>query len=285
METRELRYFVAVAEELHFGRAAQRLEIAQPALSRTIQKIERRLDTPLFVRSGRTVSLTQAGAVLLKEGRNTLDAMNAAERRTRRAGQAADGPSRLVLVAKAGLSSELVTLLLDAYSAEPGAVDVVLVRCGTGEQQRMLHDGRADVALLHEPLDSFAGLDHEELGTEGQVVVLPAGHPLATRESLRTADLADLPGLSLPRWPFADGTYPDGPGPAVQDHTQLIQFIGLGRTYAVLLESSRTQLPGAVVAVPLVDAPAFTTHLAWPSHSHSLDVATLARVAERLRAG
>lgn len=281
METRELRYFVAVAEELHFGRAAKRLDVAQPALTRTIQKIERRLDTSLFVRSSRSVSLTRAGAVLLEEGRNALDVVDAAERRTRRAGQTEVGDPGLVLVTKAGVFGELVAKLLDAYSAEPDAVpvEVVLVPCGIGEPERMLHDGRADVALLHLPLDSFTGLDHEELASEGQLVVLPAGHPLAARGSLRLADVADLPGLPLPRWPHPDGSYPDGPGPAVRDGTQLLQLIRLGRACAVLPESSRTQLTGDLAAVPVADAPAVTTHIAWPSRSRSLAVAALVRVA------
>ncbi|WP_461001326.1 LysR family transcriptional regulator [Streptomonospora sediminis] len=279
-----MRYFVTIAEELHFGRAAERLGVAQPALTRTVQKIERRLDTPLFVRSGRSVGLTRAGAVLLTEGRNALDAADAAERRTRRAGRTQVGHPGLVLVTKAGVFGELVAKLLDAYAAEPDAVpvDVALVPCGVGEPERMLHDGRADVALLHMPLDSFAGLDHEECGTEGQMVVLPAGHPLASRRSLRMAEVAGLPDLELPRWQHPDGTYPEGPGPAVRDGTQLLQLIGLGRAYAVLPESSRTQLTGDVAAVPLADAPAVTTHIAWPSRSRSLAVAALVRVAAGL---
>jgi DNA-binding transcriptional LysR family regulator len=85
METRELRYFVAVAEELHFGRAAQRLGIAQPPLSRAIRQLERRLGVALLERTSRTVTLTEAGSVLLREGRAALDAVDAADRRTRRA--------------------------------------------------------------------------------------------------------------------------------------------------------------------------------------------------------
>ncbi len=84
METRELRYFVAVAEELHFGRAAERLGIAQPPLSRAISQLERRLGTTLLERTSRSVALTPAGEVLLSEGRAALDAVAAAERRTRR---------------------------------------------------------------------------------------------------------------------------------------------------------------------------------------------------------
>src|SRR5438128_1531702 len=115
METRELRYFVAVAEELHFGRAAQRLGIAQPPLSRAISGLERRLGVTLFEPTSRAVVLTEAGSVLLREGRAALDALAAAERRTRRA--FAPGPG-LVLVTKAGASGELLAKLLDAYAAE-----------------------------------------------------------------------------------------------------------------------------------------------------------------------
>ncbi|HUX70468.1 MAG TPA: LysR family transcriptional regulator, partial [Cellulomonadaceae bacterium] len=99
METRELRYFVAVAAELHFGRAAQRVGIAQPPLSRTIAQLERRLGVALLERTSRKVSLTEAGSVLLAEGRAILGAVATAERRTRRA---ATSQPTLVLAAKAG---------------------------------------------------------------------------------------------------------------------------------------------------------------------------------------
>ncbi|MER6540533.1 LysR family transcriptional regulator, partial [Streptomyces sp900105755] len=92
LETRELRYFLAVAGELHFGRAAERLGIAQPPLSRAIQQLERRLGVRLLDRDRRGVRLTGAGEVLLHEGRAALDATSAAVRRTRRAG-GAGGPA------------------------------------------------------------------------------------------------------------------------------------------------------------------------------------------------
>ncbi|MCX4585522.1 LysR family transcriptional regulator [Streptomyces sp. NBC_01481] len=282
METRELRYFVAVAEELHFGRAAQRLGIAQPPLSRAIQQLERRLGAALLDRTSRTVTLTEAGSVLLAEGRAALDAVDAADRRTRRAALAATGRPGLVLVTKAGASSELLAKLLDAYAAEPGAVPVDVTLCGPGEQERHLREGRADVALLHRPFDSTAGFDTEELSTESQVVVLPAGHPLAGRAHVHMADITALPGLPLPRWPDRDGTYPPGPGPQVRDHTQLLQLIALGRACAISPESSRAQLHGDLAAVPVLDAPTVTTVIAWPPHSRSRAVADLIRTATRL---
>ncbi|MFE7624677.1 LysR family transcriptional regulator [Streptomyces sp. NPDC057509] len=282
METRELRYFVAVAEELHFGRAAQRLGITQPPLSRAVQQLERRLGAALLDRTSRTVTLTEAGSVLLTEGRAALDAIDAAERRTRRAAPSATGGAGLVLVTKASASRELLAKLLDAYAAEEGAVPVEVILCGPAEQERFLREGRADVALLHRPFDSTAGFDTEDLGTEGQVAVLPAGHPLTARAQVRLADITDLPGLPLPRWPAPDGTYPPGPGPQVRDHAQLLQLVALGRACAVSPESCRAQLPDDLAAVPVLDAPAVTTVIAWPPHSRSRPVADLVRTATRL---
>ncbi|MFG1740395.1 LysR family transcriptional regulator [Micromonospora chalcea] len=282
METRELRYFVAVAEELHFGRAARRLGIAQPPLSRAIQQLERRLGVTLLERDNRSVVLTAAGSVLLREGRAALDAVDAADRRTRRAGQAATGGPGLVLATKAGASSELLPKLLDAYAAEPDAVPVEVLLCGIGEQERLLRDGRADVALLHLPFDSTTGLDTEELITEPQVAILPAGHPLARRPHLLMAEVEALPDLPMPRWPRADGSYPDGPGPEVRDHAQLFQLIALGRTVVVLPESARSLLLADLAAVPVPDAPAVTTVIAWPPHSRSRALAGLIRTATRL---
>ncbi|WP_433357463.1 LysR substrate-binding domain-containing protein [Microtetraspora malaysiensis] len=138
---------------------------------------------------------------MLREGRAAPDAVEAAERRTRRAASAATGQPGLVLVTKAGAASELLAKLLDAYAAEPGSVIVEVILCGIAEQERLLRDGRADVALLHLPYDSTAGFDTEELHAEGQVVVLPAGHPLTNGAHLRMADVTDLPGLPQPRWP------------------------------------------------------------------------------------
>ncbi|GAA2874216.1 LysR family transcriptional regulator [Streptomyces mexicanus] len=282
METRELRYFVAVAEELHFGRAAQRLGIAQPPLSRAIAGLERRLGAALLERGSRGVTLTGAGAVLLREARAALDAVEAAERRTRRAALAGTGRPAVVLAAKAGASSELLAKLLDAYATEPDAVAVDVLLCGPGEQAPVLRDGRADVALLHRPFDDTAGFDTEELHTEGQVAILPAGHPLGLRTELRLAEVTGLPDLPLPRWPRPDGTFPDGPGPQVRDHTQLTQLIALGRACAIVPETGRAGLGEGLTAVPVVDAPRVTTVIAWPPHSRSTAVAGLVRAATAL---
>ncbi|WP_435061682.1 LysR family transcriptional regulator [Amycolatopsis thermoflava] len=279
LETRELRYFVTVAEELHFGRAAERLGIAQPPLSRAIRQLEQRLGVRLLDRDRRGVALTEPGRVLLREAKVALDAVTAAARRTRRA---ADPKRPLVLVTKAGASHELLQRLLDAVAAEPGAPPVEVLLCEVGEQAGLLRDGQADVAIMHRPFDDLAGFDTEDLVVEGQVAILPAAHPLAAREQLTLAEVSDVPDLPIARWPRLDGTYPPGPGPEVRTQSQLAQLVALGRTLLVIPASSRAWQWPEHVAVPVVDAPEVTTVLAWPASSRSPAVAALVRSAAAL---
>jgi DNA-binding transcriptional LysR family regulator len=273
LETRELRYFVAVAEELHFGRAADRLGIAQPPLSRAINQLERRLGVRLLDRDRRGAALTDAGAVMLREARAALDAVAAVARRTQRA---ADPQRPLVLATKAGASHELLRRLLDAAPAE-------VLLCEVGEQAGLLRDGHADVALMHRPFDDLAGFDTEDLHVESQVAIVPAEHPLAARDKVTMADVSDVPDLPIARWPRLDGTYPDGPGPEVRTQSQLAQLVALGRTLLVIPASSRAWQWPEHIAVPVVDAPDVTTVIAWPPGSHSPAIAAFVRSATGLR--
>ncbi|PUB23524.1 LysR family transcriptional regulator [Promicromonospora sp. AC04] len=282
LETRELRYFVAVAEELHFGRAAERLTMAQPPLSRAIQQLERRMGVVLLDRDRRGVSLTAAGQAMLAEARLALDAVDAVVRRTRRAAAPERG---LVLTTKAGSSHELLKRLLDSYAARPDAVEVDVLLCEIGGQGQLLRNGSADVAILHAPFDVLTGLDSVKVVTEGQVAIVPATHPLARRTSLTMAEVSDVPDLPIARWPLHDGTYPPGPGPEVRSQSQLAQLVALGRTLLVIPGSSRAWQWPEHVAVPVDDAPPVTTLLAWPAgvRSAALDdlVETAAGLGER----
>ncbi|GAA1864968.1 LysR family transcriptional regulator [Myceligenerans crystallogenes] len=276
LETRELRYFVAVAEELHFRRAAERLGIAQPPLSRAVRQLERRLGVQLLERGSRGVTLTDAGTVLLGEARTVLDAISAATKRTRRAGTSRQP---LVLATKAGASHELLRQLLDAVADEPAIGPLEVRLCEVGEQAGLLRSGAADVAIMHRPVDDLAGFDTAELFTEGQVAVVPAAHPLARRDEVTLADVRDVAGLPMARWPRLDGTYPGGPGPEVRTQSQIAQLVALGKTLLVIPASSRAWQWPEHAAVPVTDAPRITTVLAWPAGTRSPAIMALARVA------
>jgi DNA-binding transcriptional LysR family regulator len=270
VETRELNYFLAVAEELHFGRAAERLGIAQPPLSRAIKQLERRLGVTLLERTSRKVVLTEAGQVLVREGGQALAALAAATRRAQRAGQT---EPRLVLAIKPGGDGDLLAAMLAAYENEPDAIPVEVI-CSMIGRADMVRDGRADAALLHAPYEDMTGLATEELLVERQVVVLPRTHRLVGHEALRMADLAGEP---MPRWP----NMPPGvhEGPVVHDVAEAMQLIALGRLVAVVPESARGHLRHDVVCVPVVDATPTVLTLAWPEMSRSRTLAAFVRAA------
>jgi len=196
-EIRELRYFRAVAEDLNITRAAERLGISQPPLSRVMRQLEHRLGVDLFNRSGPRLALTDAGETLLKESGPVLDALDSAVRRTQRAGLP---PQGLVVTAKPGVATELLHHLVAELRRSDELPGVQVVVSGFGEQADMVRDGRADVALVSRPFDD-RGLEVELLYTEPRVAALPAGHELAAREVLESADLTGIPA---PRWTGAN---------------------------------------------------------------------------------
>ena len=281
VEVRELRYFRAVAEELNFSRAAERLGMAQPPLSRAIRVLERRLGVQLFERTSRHVSLTPAGNVLFAESGKALDAVTAAVRRTRRAGQ--EVPPLVVTAKPGGVATDLLRRIADRH---PEPVEIRI--SGFGEQAEMLRDGRADVALVGCPGNND-GLDVEVLFTERRVAALPAGHELAGRAALACADFA---GRATPFWPdssAADRAYWSGqdvtggvvtPGPEVRDSAQLLETVALGQAIA-LLPASITEWRSRddVVYRPVVDATPYSVALAWVAGARDLRIARFVRTA------
>ncbi|MDY7099767.1 MAG: LysR family transcriptional regulator [Actinomycetota bacterium] len=269
IETRELAYFVAVAEELHFGRAAERLGMAQPPLSRAIRRLERRLGVTLFDRTSRRVALTPAGAVLLTEARVALDAVATAVTRTRRA--AAPGPLRLAM--KPGSDAGL---LAEALASVPAPVDVV---ASTAERADLVRRGEADVAFLHHPSNDLTGLDTTDLLVEDQAAFLAPDHALARRPCLRLDDLADEP---QPRWPER---VPDADderrGPLVGDTAELMQRIALGQLVSVVPRSATDAVRRDLVCVPVTDAPPTTLVLAWSAGHRTEQVDAFVRCVER----
>ncbi|GAA3033188.1 LysR family transcriptional regulator [Streptosporangium longisporum] len=272
-ETRELAYFVAVAEELHFGRAARRLGMAQPPLSRAVQRLERRMGVTLLERTSRSVSLTPAGRVFLAESRKALDAAAAAMRRAQRAGREVP---RLTVAMKSDGDAGLLERIIPLYRRDPDAVEVEVVVCEIGEQARMLRDGRVDLAFLHAPYDDLDGFDTELLLTEEHVAVLSRHHRLAGRAVLTPADLDDDP---VPVW-----TGPQADGPQVRDPGQLVQLIALNQMTAVVPGSARRHLRPEVVCVPLLDPPRSSLLLAWPERTRSRAVAAFVRASTEIAA-
>jgi DNA-binding transcriptional LysR family regulator len=255
LETRELEYFIAVADELHFGRAAVRLSIAQPALSKAIRRIETRLGVRLFVRSSRHVELTPAGEALQEHGRHALNAVSAAVRNAQRA---VDTQAHLRLVLKPGGDAGLLSGILAEYSHQPDARWVDILFSGPADRADFLRDGRADVGLLYAPFDDLDGLAHETLYTEDRVVIVPSGHRLAGHASVR---MSDLEGETLPRGkgiPEGDGT-----GPEVADVVQMFHMITVSRMIGVLPRSLVEPVPAGLVCVPVTDAPPSRLVLAW----------------------
>jgi DNA-binding transcriptional LysR family regulator len=272
MDSRELAYYVAVAEERNFTRAAARLGIAQPPLSRAINRLERRLGVRLLERTSRQVSLTRAGEVLLSEGRKALSTLAAAEQLARRAGRA----RRLTLATKPGGDAGLLASVLEEFAAHPDAVDVEVTICGIGEEKALLRDGTADVALLRLPQDDLEGLATEELLTEREMAVLPRTHPLAGSASVRMDDLA---GETVPRW-TADSP---GSGPVIKDTGQVAELIALGRMVAVLPESVARRLGRDLAAVP-VDGRRTTLLAVWPEERRDRALAAFVRTAAEIAA-
>lgn len=294
LEVRELLYFRSVAEELNFSRAAERLGMAQPPLSRAIRQLERRLGVQLFERDNRRVRLTVAGATLLEESGRALDAMSAAARRTRRAGPATP---TLVVTAKAGVATDLLRGIVGAFSRVPGAPRVEITVSGYGEQAPMVRDGRADLALVGSPFD-WSGLDHEPLLTEPRVAALPADHELTRRAVLSCRDLTGLPMPRCPEASAPDHDYWAGrdlhpgpattpvPGPVVHDSSQLLESVALGQAVALIPASLAERNARAdVVYRPVPDASPYALAIAWRDGVCGEWMGRLVRTAVELTAG
>ncbi|GAA1528372.1 LysR family transcriptional regulator [Kribbella lupini] len=182
LDLRKLRYFAAVAEHRHFGRAADALYIAQPVLSRQIRALERELGCELFVRTTRSVQLTPAGEQLREEAAGVLASVDSAVRRVHEVGR---GVRRLVVAFASGLRvSEVVV----AFAAKYPDVEVDLLRLNWWEQDGPLRDGRADIGYLRGSFDR-TGMRVVAIGNERRVACLPLSHRLADRETVVRADL------------------------------------------------------------------------------------------------
>lgn len=196
MELRHLRYFIAVAEELHFGRAAERVHIAQPPLSKQIRQLEEEIGVKLFHRTKRRVRLTPAGSVFLDEARQVLDLCERAVRSARRAEKGEIG--RLVLGFVSSATYSFVPSALRTYRNLFPDVELVLRELTTDQQLDALRGGVVHVGFLRQPI-SDPMLQIETIFQEPLVVALPADHALASFPKITLERLSTEPFVMFSR--------------------------------------------------------------------------------------
>ncbi|MFD7699134.1 LysR family transcriptional regulator [Streptomyces caelestis] len=194
---RDLRYFLAVAEELHFTRAAERLYVSQPALSKQVRALERQLGVELFRRDRRGVALTPAGTALLPHARRVLAAWEEGAAAVERA-RAAQHSTLVVGMSTSPGRGGLLPAIRSRFTAAHPDAAVRLRQVGWEDPTAGLADRGADVAFAWLPLPDADRYAWTVVAEEPRLVALPETHPLAARTNLTLADLADEPFLALP---------------------------------------------------------------------------------------
>lgn len=264
LDLRKLRYFVAVADELHFGRAAEALMIAQPVLSRQIRAFEHELGVQLFVRDTRGTELTESGRLLRKEAEPLLAAAAAVRRRV---AVAARGEASFTVAFMPGL---VVTDAVREFQRAHPDVTIQVMRTGWDDQVRVLHDGRADVSYLRHPFDG-SGLSTEPLFVEPRVVMLPSEHELAAASGVLMNDLAEEHLLqdpaAVPEWAEVAAEmrrqrgWTRSPSRTVEEKLELV---AVGQGIAIFpLSTARFYRRTDVRFVPITDLPPTAVHLGW----------------------
>ncbi len=288
IELRHLRYFVAVAEELHFGRAAQTLGMAQPPLSQQIKRLEVRLGVALFRRNRRHVELTDIGAVLLDEARALLAHASRVSEAVRRAAAGTAGTVRMGFVGSA--AHEVLPALLRRFREAVPDGRVTLTELATTEQVTAIADGTMDAGLVRMPISS-TDVATRPLVEEPLVIALPDFHPLAHRRRLPLAVLADQPFVLFGRQLnplFHDevisachdaGFSPDVVQEAGEMPT-IVSLVAAGLGVSLVPASMERLRTDGVVYIPLQGRGVrITIALAWRREHPSPLVSNLIRVA------
>ncbi len=199
MDPHRLRYFLAVVEEMHFGRAAERLRIAQPALSQQIKRLEGELGISLFDRSRRRVELTEAGRTLAEEGRRLLEHAERVEEAARMAGRGEVGTLRVGMVGSAVVG--VLPVLMRAFGGRYPEARLELAEMPSGlHHVEAIRERRIDAGLIRFPPPPAPGVAVEPVREEPLVAVLPTDHRLAREEVIYADALRQEPFVLWPRW-------------------------------------------------------------------------------------
>ncbi|MBC6435581.1 LysR family transcriptional regulator [Nostoc sp. HG1] len=196
MELRHLRYFIAVAEELNFTRAAERLHMAQPPLSQQIQHLEAELGFQLFRRTKRTVQLTAAGQVFFEESQKILQQVDRAIQLGRQTSRGELGQLTIGFVSSA--AHNVVPAILQAFRTRCPAVKLELHELTTNEQLQRLRFGQIDIGFVRPPVEED-GINSEIVFREPLIVALPETHPAADRAKVELRELSTEPFILFPR--------------------------------------------------------------------------------------
>jgi len=267
---RQLRYFIAVAEELSFTRAAQRLHISQPPLSQQIQSLEQDLGVRLLERNKRNVALTGPGRVFLEQARQIITKADEARHRVTEAAAGFSGQLRLAYTISVSFHAALSQTLL-RYSQRAPNVHVLLSEMYTEPQFAALRAGEIDVGFVRDEPSHEAdarALRLEIIDREPLLFALPSGHPLAARQSLRMEDVAGAAFVAQPREQSATlydrlvqlAAKADF-HPKIRQHAQqftgLLALVAAGVGLALMPATMQNVQPVGVSYVPLDDPDAY----------------------------
>jgi DNA-binding transcriptional LysR family regulator len=279
MELRILSYFIAVAEELNVKRAAARLHMSQPPLSRAIQQLETELGAELFVRSRTGMTLTKAGAALLPEARLVVGQAN----NLREVVTGAAGERRITIGTLADSVEHVGRTVFEAYRARSPGVDIRIVEGDLTDPTVDLRSGSCDVVLTRGPFQA-ASLTVAEIRRDPVGVVLRDSDPLASRSSVTRADLLGrrwfrLPEPTDPLWSayWTGGQNDDPQGPIVRTVRECIQSV-LWAGAIGLAPLTIAPVPGITV-VPVADLPPSPLVVAWRKRDRRPLVRTFAELA------
>jgi DNA-binding transcriptional LysR family regulator len=264
MELRHLRYFVAVGEEQHFGRAAEQLRIAQPALSRQIHDLEKEIGFLLFDRLPRGVKLSAAGRLFLEDARRILQEAQEAIRRAERVARGQTGTLRVGFVESISWHGAVPVSFRRFRQKQPDA-ELTPVPMLSLPQIEAVRSGKLDAGFVVSEAGLDKELDQQPVVTHKVVLAAPRGHPVTRRKSLRLIDLEDVPFVCFPRRAnpvsydrlmeacFKGGLKSPRIVQEADDHATILSLVSCRLGVAFVSDSARSQCPKGVALLPIVD--------------------------------